>query len=74
MKKIVIYGADGKSDELSNIPLHFVSRKSSENLFLAFMKKLSLFVENVSWHLELKADIEFFTITGKSNTGLRRFT
>lgn len=35
---------------------------------------MSLFIENVSWHLKLKADIEFFTITGKSNTGLRRFT
>lgn len=61
-KDIVIYEADGKRDELPNIPSHFISQKSSENL-LNFMEKLPLFVENVSWHLNLKADIEFFTIT-----------
>lgn len=62
-KDIVIYGADGKRDELSNIPLHFISQKSPENL-LSFKEKLPLFVENVSWHLNLKADTEFFSITG----------
>lgn len=62
-KDIIISGADGKRDELSNIPSHFISQKSPENL-LSFMKKFPLFVENVSWHLNLKADIEFFSITG----------
>lgn len=65
--------ADGKRCELSSIPSYFISQKSSENLFLSFIKKLLLFVENVSWHLNLKADMEFFTITGKSNTGFRRY-
>lgn len=60
-KDTVIYGADGKRDELSNIPLHFISQKSPENL-LRLMKKLPLFVENVSWHLNLKADILYYWV------------
>lgn len=32
-------------------------RSHLKNLFLSFMKKLPLFVENVGWYLNLKADI-----------------